>query len=288
MEHATDSDPDTPPPSGASDETGSDAPEDPGNELYSSDWSDDWDEAYLKQREAHALRTIDPHLDACYHAVFGVAAWDAALAANLQECPAFRRAQWAPKTLQEFFGKFGHVLRLFHAHNFIEEYEQAYARAKGVRVDFLAPTALPGHVNTRLAVRRLRCLDTAIHTRGSAFVAGVVDRLMLAHAAHPPALDSAINDYLRHYETREPFDNADAWANGNAGPVAGHDQDEHGADPALSPRPRPAHPPSPAAPPRAPRGRPSPSLPERALLGGDPRLAALLARMQALYPVHRE
>jgi hypothetical protein len=283
MEHATDSDPETPPPSGASEETESDAPQDPGNVSYSSDWSDDWDEAYLKHREAHALRPIDPHLDACYHAVFGVAAWDATVAAKLQQWPAFKRAQWAPKTLQEFFGKFGYVLRLFHAHNFIEEYEQAYARAKGVRIDFLAPTALPGHVNTRLAVRRLHCLDTAIHTRGSDFVAGVVDRLMLAHAAHPAARDSAINDYLRDYETREPFDNADAWANGNL-----HAPDEHGPDPALSPRPRPAHPPSPAAPPQAPHGRPSPSLPERALLGGDPQLTALLARMQALYPVHRE
>jgi hypothetical protein len=281
MENATDSDPDTPPPSA---DTESDALSDLGNETYSSDWSDDWDEAYLKQREAHALRPLDPRLAACYHAVFGVASWDAALAATLQEWPAFRRAQWAPKTLQEFYRKFGHVLLLFRQHNFIEEYETAYARAKGVRIDFLAPTApsgTPAHVTSRQAVRRLHCLDTAIHTRGSVFVAGVIDRLMLAHAAHPPALDRAITDYLRHYETREPFDNADAWANGNLDvtPVENAPADEHDPDPQPPPRaPRPAAPSPP--PPRAPRSRPSPSLPERALLRGDPQLAALLSRSE--------
>jgi hypothetical protein len=284
MENTMDSDPDTPPPSA---ETESDAPEDPANEPYSSDWSDDWDEAYLAQRSAHALRPVDPRLASCYHSVFGVASWDATLAASLQEWPAFKRAQWAPKTLAEFYRDFGHVLHLFRQHNFIEEYEQAYTRAKGVRIDFLAPTARPAHVNTRLAVRRLHCLKTAMHIRGAVFVAGVIDRLMLSHAAHPPAaLDSAITDYLRHYETREPFDNADAWANSNLGPGA----DEHDPDPQPPPRaPRPAAPPSPSPPPpRAPRSRPTPALPERALLGGDPQLAALLSRMQALYPVHRD
>jgi hypothetical protein len=277
MEHATDSEPDTPPPSGASEETESDAPEEPGNEAYSSDWSDDWDEAYLKQREAHRLRPIDPRLAACYHAIFGVAAWDAALAANLQEWPAFNRAPWAPKTLEEFYRDFGLILRLFRQHNFIVEYERAYARAKGVRIDFLAPTALPGHVNERQAVRRLHCLETAIHRRGPFYVEDVIDRLMQSEA--PAALGSAINDYLRSYETREPFDNADAWANGNVDVGLDADDGVQGQEnrPPSAPRADPGAS-SATQPPRAPRSPRAPSLPERV------QLTALLLRIQALYP----
>ncbi len=66
-------------------QNGPSTPEEPGNEASYSDWSDDWDETYLAHRRAHSLRPIDPRLDACYHAIFGVAAWDATLAANLQE-----------------------------------------------------------------------------------------------------------------------------------------------------------------------------------------------------------
>ncbi len=287
MENTTDSDHDTPPPSG---ETESDALEDPVNEPYSSNWSDVWDEAYLAQRRAHELRKIDPHLDACYHAIFGVAAWDATLAASLQEWPAFKRAQWAPKTLEEFYDEFGYVLRLFHQHNFIAEYEKAYARAKGVRIDFLVPTPRPDHVNTREALRRLYSLNDAVHAHDSRTVAAHIAHCMQVHENDTSALDSSIIDYFKQYRRRDAFDNVDTWVNEapeyavRPHPAPGAAERDQENRPPSPPRAlRNADPPAGAAPPRVARRRPTPSLPERARMRGDTEITALLSRMQALH-----
>jgi hypothetical protein len=270
----------------------------------SSDWSDDWDEAYLAQRRAHALRPIDRCLDACYHAIFGVAAWDATLAANLQEWPAFKSDIWAPKTLEEFYGDFAHVLHLFREHNFIEEYEKAYAEAKGTRIDFLAPTARPGHVNTRLAVRRLQCLEMAMYRRGVHVVSHRIALWTQEHGNDTAALDSAIIGFLIHWQSREPLKDLNVPI--HISPVdPSYSDDEENRPPSPPPRaprpagpparaPRPADPPPPPAYVRRPRWRPGrqprppppsplPPLPGREHMPAAPRLTALLSRMKALY-----
>ncbi len=160
---------------------------DPGNEGYNSPtWSEEW---------AHPLRgEIDDHLEACYHAIFGVAAWDPAVAATLRRWPVFKREHFGPhthvETLQDFYRDFCRVVDIFRQNNFILEYESAFMLKTGIRIDFLAPTSRPDHVITREALTRLYSLYHTITEHGPRVAAHDIAHWMHVHENDTSGLDA--------------------------------------------------------------------------------------------------
>jgi hypothetical protein len=260
----------------------------PGNEAYDSgsDWS-------LASRHA-TPPPVDDRLDACYHAIFGVAAWDRDIAANLRLWPAFKRehffyANMRVETLQDFYRDFWRVLRIFQHNNFIDEYEDAYRLKTGIRIDFLAPTSRPDHVNTREALKRLYCLYHAITEHGPRVAAHEIAQRMHEHENDTSALDRAILEYLKPHRRREPFDPVDAWVNENpaydVSAVAPPGADEHNKENREpSPPPRAAAPRAtrPASTPRAaaPAAREPLLWRPRARMPAEAHVAALLSRLR--------
>jgi len=221
------------------------------------------------------LGDFDPILAACYHAVFGLAAWThvPARSETFREFIDHCRDHDVFETMNTLYDVYHHsdwLLHLLRTYDFMTDYETAY-------------TDTWTRVSMQQAQSRLECLHTAMRARGLAQVEEDITALLAAHAT-PTARDRAILAYIAPYAPRAAFDNVEESYNMPADSEAGrasvagddiHDKENKLPTAAETPSAPPARPP-PARPRRTPASKRHVPPDHRA------RVPALLARLRAL------
>jgi len=254
------------PDSAESDSTSSDA-----SDSFSASSSD----SYNAEPPTSAFAGLDRRLAACYHAVFGLAAWTPNSARHqiftnfIHACD--EHEVWSLVTLQDFFYHSDMLLRMLRRYDFMTGYETAY-------------TDMWARVSMEEAVSRLGRLHTALRARGVRAVQEEITALLAAHAA-PAARDRAILAYLAPYAPRAAFDNVDPWFNTPADSEASEAGDAGDADERDKENKRPTAADTSSAPPARPpptRPRRTPAPKRHVPPDHRARVPALLARLRAL------